>query len=432
MKIAIIGAGISGLTAAHYLRDRHELTLYESADRIGGHTATVDVDWQGRNYSIDTGFIVYNDWTYPNFIELLADLGVDTSPTEMSFSVRCDNSGLEYGGNNLNTLFAQRSNLLRPSFHGMLRDILRFNREAVRDLDDGRIAATTTLGDYLSENRYGSAFIDKYLLPMGCAIWSASTQRMIDFPLLFFVRFFKNHGLLSVNNRPQWYVIKGGSRSYLQPLTLGLQDRIRLNAQIESVRRGQGSVELTMADGRQLQYDQVVFACHSDQALALLGDATAAEREALGAIPYQSNEVVLHTDDSLLPRRRSAWSSWNYWLRELRQERAVLNYNMNILQGLESDTTFVVTLNATESIDPAKIIGQYNYSHPVFSLAGISAAQNIESFNGLNRSWFAGAYLGNGFHEDGVVSGKRVAAAINRLAAASGDKSQAREAPLHA
>ena len=190
MKIAIIGAGISGLTAAHYLRDRHELTLYESADRIGGHTATVDVDWQGRNYSIDTGFIVYNDWTYPNFIELLGDLGVDTSPTEMSFSVRCDNSGLEYGGNNLNTLFAQRSNLLRPSFHGMLRDILRFNREAVRDLDDGRIAATTTLGDYLSENRYGSAFIDKYLLPMGCAIWSASTQRMIDFPLLFFVRFF--------------------------------------------------------------------------------------------------------------------------------------------------------------------------------------------------------------------------------------------------
>jgi uncharacterized protein len=428
MKIAIIGSGISGLSAAHYLGDRHDLTLYESADRIGGHTATVDVDWQGRNFAIDTGFIVYNDWTYPTFIELLQTLEVRTQSTEMSFSVRCDATGLEYGGNNLNTLFAQRRNLLRPSFYGMLRDILRFNREAVQDLDSGRISAATTLGDYLTEKRYGDAFIDKYLLPMGCAIWSASTRRMNSFPLLFFVRFFKNHGLLSVSNRPQWHVIKGGSRSYLEPLTRGLQGCIRLNAQIKSVRRSQGEVELVMADGQQLLYDQVVFACHSDQALALLADASAVEHEALAAIPYQSNEVVLHTDDSVLPRRRSAWSSWNYWLRERQQERAVLNYNMNILQGLESDTTFVVTLNATESIAANKVIDQYSYSHPVFSLAGIAAAQQIESFNGLNRSWFAGAYLGNGFHEDGVVSGKRVADAINRMTTASGDRSQASEA----
>lgn len=239
---------------------------------------------------------------------------------------------------------------------------------------------------------------------------------MGDFPLLFFTRFFKNHGLLSVNNRPQWHVIRGGSRSYLEPLTREFADAISVNARISSVRRRPESVELIMANGRALQYDQVIFACHSDQALALIDDATRAERDALIDIPYQSNEVVLHTDESLLPRRRAAWSSWNYWLRERYQSRAVLNYNMNILQGLESDTTFCVTLNATESIASDKIIETFNYSHPVFSLDSIAAARKIQDFNGLNRTWFAGAYLGNGFHEDGVVSGRRVADAINRLA----------------
>ena len=415
MKIAIIGCGISGLSAAYYLRQDHELALYESASRIGGHTATVDIDWQGRRYAIDTGFIVYNDWTYPNFIELMQTLGVATKPTEMSFSVRCDNSGLEYGGNNLSTLFAQRRNLLRPSFHKMLQDILRFNRESVRDLDSGRLSATTTLGDYLRDNDYGENFIQQYLLPMGSAIWSASIDGMVDFPLVFFIRFFKNHGLLSVNDRPQWHVIEGGSRAYLDPLTRDFSNQIQCNSKIASVCRRSGTVELVMEDGHRAQYDQVIFACHSDQALALLGDATQAERDALGAIPYQSNEVVLHTDDSLLPRSRRAWSSWNYWLRERDQKRAVLNYNMNILQGLEADTTFCVTLNATESIVPEKIIDSYEYSHPVFSLQAIAAAKKIEDFNGLNSSWFAGAYLGNGFHEDGVVSGRKVADAINRI-----------------
>jgi predicted NAD/FAD-binding protein len=416
MNIAIIGAGISGLTAAYYLRHKHNIAVYEAAPRIGGHTATIDVEHKGRYYSIDTGFIVYNDWTYPNFIELMQELGVETQPTEMSFSVRCDQSGLEYGGNNLNTLFAQRRNLLRPSFHRMLRDILRFNREAIRDLESGRISATTTLGEYLVDNRYGEAFIYQYLLPMGCAIWSASTERMVDFPLLFFTRFFKNHGLLSVNDRPQWHVIKGGSRRYLEPLIREFSGAIRLDAKISAVRRRQDAVELVMANGLAVQYDQVVFGCHSDQALGLLGDASRAERDALEAIPYQSNEVVLHTDESLLPRHRAAWSSWNYWLRESQQQRAVLNYNMNILQGLKSDTTFCVTLNATEAISPNKIIDSFNYSHPVFSLESVVAARKIEDFNGLNRTWFAGAYLGNGFHEDGVVSGRRVADAINQLA----------------
>ncbi|MDH3218001.1 MAG: FAD-dependent oxidoreductase [Gammaproteobacteria bacterium] len=432
MNIAIIGAGISGLTAAYYLRRGHDITIYESAPRIGGHTATVDVRYAGRDYAIDTGFIVYNDWTYPKFIELIAELGVETRPTEMSFSVRCDDNGLEYGGNNLNTLFAQRINLMRPSFHRMLRDILRFNREAVKDLDSGRISATTTLGDYLAANRYCEEFTYRYLLPMGCAIWSASTSRMIDFPVLFFTRFFKNHGLLSVNDRPQWHVIKGGSRSYLEPLTREFSDSICVNAQIVSVRRRPGGVELVMANGHTAQYDQVIFACHSDQALGLLADATMAERDALTAIPYQSNEVVLHTDESLLPRRRLAWSSWNYWLRERYQQRAILTYNMNILQGIESDTNFCVTLNATESIAADKIIETFNYSHPVFSLESVVAAAKIDDFNGLNRTWFAGAYLGNGFHEDGVVSGRRVADAINRLAPSAPRDSLAAAETSHA
>ncbi len=414
MKIAIIGAGISGLAAAYYLNPRHEVTVFESAPRIGGHTATIDVQHRGCDYAIDTGFIVYNDWTYPNFIELLDSLGVATQPTEMSFSVRCDASGLEYGGNNLNTLFAQRRNLLRPSYYRMLADILRFNREAVRDLDSGRIARATTLGKYLEAGGYGDGFIYQYLLPMGSAIWSASTDGMLEFPLLFFVRFFKNHGLLSVNDRPQWHVVKGGSRQYLEPLVRGFAERIVCNADIAAVRRRDTGVELIMGDGHRARFDEVVFACHSDQALALLADASAAERTSLAAIPYQRNEVVLHTDTGLLPRKRLAWSSWNYWLRKRFQARAVLTYNMNILQGIESETTFCVTLNATEAIAPDRIIDTFEYSHPVFSLASVDAAHRIDAFNGLNRTWFAGAWLGNGFHEDGVRSARRVADAIAR------------------
>jgi len=415
MKIAIIGAGISGLTAAYYLTRNHEVKVFEAADKIGGHTATVDVRHEGLEYAIDTGFIVFNDWTYPNFIELMDELGVDSQPTEMSFSVRCESTGIEYGGNNLNTMFAQRRNLLRPSFHRMIRDILKFNREAIRDLDSGYISQATKLGEYLRANQYGEEFVYQYILPMGCAIWSASTERMIDFPLRFFVQFFKNHGLLSVNNRPQWRVIKGGSRSYLGPLTESFSQSILTNAKISRIRRLGDTVELIMSDGQVMTYDHVVLACHSDQALSLLGDASLAERRSLKAIPYQQNEVILHTDENLLPRRRVAWSSWNYLLRERFQERAVLTYNMNILQGIKSDSTFCVTLNATESIAPEKIVDRFNYSHPVFSLDSVRATSEIEQLNGNNNTWFAGAYLGNGFHEDGVLSGRQVATAINRL-----------------
>jgi predicted NAD/FAD-binding protein len=300
----------------------------------------------------------------------------------------------------------------------MLADILRFNRQLVADLDVGKLSPAATLGEYLEREGYGDEFVFRYLVPMGCAIWSASTTNMLEFPLQFFARFFRNHGLLSVNNRPQWRVIEGGSRAYLEPLTRGFADSIRLDARIDRVRRRTDGVEVVMEDGGVSVYDQVVFACHSDQALGLLADADPAEQSALEAIPYQTNEVVLHTDERLLPRRRRAWSSWNYWLRQRYQSRAVLTYDMNILQGIDSETTFCVTLNAGEAIDPGRIIDTFHYSHPVFSLASVDAVRRIETCNGSNRTWFAGAWLGNGFHEDGVVSGRRAAEAINRLPAA--------------
>lgn len=411
MKVAVVGAGISGLTAAYYLQNHCELTVYESAGQIGGHTATVDVRVNGENYAVDTGFIVYNDWTYPRFIELLDILGVDSQPTEMSFSVRNDEEGLEYGGSNLNTLFAQRRNLLNPGFWGMLKDILRFNREAAADLAAGYLAAGITLGEYLRIKGYGRVFINRYLVPMGSAIWSAETAVMLDFPLLFFVRFFNNHGLLSVNDRPQWRVLKGGSKSYLEPLTRGFRNNIVTAAGISAVRRETKGARISFANGATEHYDQVIMACHSDQALALLQDASQAEWEVLGAIPYRDNDVVLHTDSRLLPRNRRAWSSWNYWQRSSGQSRPVLTYNMNILQGLTltADTTICVTLNATDAIDPDKILGRYCYSHPVFSLTSVQAVSRWEEINGVRDTWFCGAYWGNGFHEDGVASGLRVA-----------------------
>ncbi|ARN73426.1 NAD(P)/FAD-dependent oxidoreductase [Oceanicoccus sagamiensis] len=412
MKIAVIGSGISGLSAAYLLQHDHEITVFESEDSIGGHTATMDVNVQGKDYAVDTGFIVYNDWTYPNFIRLMDELGVESKPTEMSFSVSCELSGLEYGGNNLNTLFAQRSNIFSPSYLKMIKDILRFNKESIEDLESGKIEEGMTLGEYLKRNGYGETFASKYLIPMGSAIWSASTDSMFDFPLLFFVRFFKNHGLLSVNNRPQWRVIKGGSREYLEPLTAGFKDRIRVNSPVSTVSRDESGVDVTLADGSVERFDQIIVASHSDQALSMLGDATVAEKEVLGAIPYQQNDVVLHTDDSILPNKKLAWSSWNYWLRSERQEQAILTYNMNILQGIEAPETFCVTLNATESIDNNKILGQYSYSHPVFSLESVAAAERWSDINGVNRTWFCGAYWANGFHEDGASSGIRVAKAL--------------------
>lgn len=455
MKIAIIGSGIAGLTSAYLLNRRHDITVFEASDWIGGHTHTVDVEVGGQHYAVDTGFIVFNDWTYPNFIRLLKQLGVGFKDTEMSFSVSDPLSGVEYNGHNLNSLFAQRRNLISPKFWGMVRDILRFNREALDDLNNQRIAANVTLGDYLRSNGYSERFTQHYIVPMGAAIWSMSLQDMLGFPLQFFVRFFKNHGLLSVSDRPQWCVIEGGSSSYVAPLTESFKQHIRLNCAVTRVERDGDGVTVHSAAGSE-RFDKLIFACHSDQALALLAEPTRLESELLGALPYADNDVVLHTDTRLLPQRPLAWASWNYRLggpsmplqgvaseglarRNQARKRSLLGvnehsepdfnaarpsavalqqdadqsaavtYNMNILQGIQSDTTFCVSLNQTAAIDPSKILARYTYAHPQYSLAGMAAQARWEELLGLNHSYFCGAYWANGFHEDGVVSALRVA-----------------------
>ncbi len=408
MKIAVIGTGIAGNVAARELCREHEITVFEAADHVGGHTHTHSVDDNGRPLAIDTGFIVFNDWTYPNFIALLDELGVSSQPGEMSFGVKCERTGLEYKGHTLNTLFAQRRNLLRPSFHRMLRDIMRFNREArslLEASDD-----SLTLGDYLRDNRYSTAFTDYYIIPMGAAIWSAEPRRMLSFPASCFVRFFANHGLLNIKNRPQWRVIRGGSSSYVDKLTAPFRQQIRLNTAVTGITRRTTHVEVCSASNATERFDRVFIACHSDQALAMLTDATPQEREVLGAIPYQQNDVVLHTDTSLLPRRRLAWSAWNYHRLAGDNAAVAVTYNMNLLQGLSTRQTYLVTLNNSAAIDPDKIIKRLSYDHPVFTQDGIAAQQRQGEINGIKHSYFCGAYWRYGFHEDGVVS------ALNALA----------------
>ena len=408
MKIAIIGSGISGLTSAYLLNRKHQITVFEASDWIGGHTHTVEVETAGKRFAIDTGFIVFNDWTYPHFIRLLGQLGVPYKPTQMSFSVSDPVSGTEYNGNSLNSLFAQRCNLISPRFWNMVRDILRFNREVIDDLNNYRIHPSMTLGQYLKAGGYCSRFTEHYIVPMGAAIWSMSLQAMLDFPLQFFVRFFKNHGLLSVNNRPQWCVIEGGSSRYIAPLSASFKQHIRLNCPVQRVERDAEGVNIYSTNGLE-RFDKVVFACHSDQALALLAQPSAQERQILGALRYADNDVVLHTDTRLLPQRPLAWASWNYRLGGPVEQPAAVTYNMNILQGIQSDTTFCVSLNQSAQIEPSKILGRYSYSHPQYSLDSVGAQSRHEELLGPNHSYFCGAYWANGFHEDGVVSALRVA-----------------------
>ncbi|MGC5703512.1 FAD-dependent oxidoreductase [Pseudomonas sp. NFXW11] len=411
MKVAIIGSGIAGLTCAYLLNRRHEIRVYEAGSWIGGHTHTLDIQLDGQTHAVDTGFIVFNDWTYPNFIRLLGQIGVRFKPTEMSFSVSDPASGLEYNGNNLNSLFAQRRNLLSPGFWGMLRDILRFNKAAQRDLQQQRIAADTTLGDYLHREGYGERFIQHYIVPMGSAIWSMSRVQMLGFPLQFFVRFFKNHGLLSVSNRPQWCVIEGGSSRYIEPLTATFRQHIRLDCPVQRVERDALGVVIHSSAGSE-RFDKVVFACHSDQALQLLASPSHAEQEILQALPYADNEVLLHTDTRLLPKRRLAWASWNYRLDASGENAAAVTYNMNILQGLNSSSTFCVSLNQSPAIDPAKVLARFTYAHPQYSLDAVAAQARWSELQGAQHSFYCGAYWANGFHEDGVVSALRVAQAF--------------------
>lgn len=415
MKIAIIGSGISGLTCGHYLHQQHDVTIFEANDYIGGHTATVDVELNGQSYAIDTGFIVYNDRTYPNFIKMMNEIGVRGVATQMSFSVRNDANGLEYNGHTITTLFAQKRNWFKPSFYRFIREILRFNQLAKAAAADAE-HSVQTLGEFLHHHQFSDYFCENYILPMGAAIWSSSLADMRAFPLTFFLRFFLNHGLLDITHRPQWYVIEGGSRAYIEPLTQGLRDKIRLNAPVEWLRRSGQGIELQV-HGKIEHFDEVIFACHSDQALALLSDANHLERELLGAMGYQANEVILHTDTSLLPKRKAAWASWNYRLAgDVDQETRLpaLTYNMNILQHIDSSETFCVTLNSSESINPNKVLRKFTYHHPVFNRAAIAAQQRKAEISGVNHTWFCGAYWHNGFHEDGVKSALDV---VTRLSA---------------
>ena len=403
MKVAIVGSGIAGMVAAHKLHPAHDITVFEANDYVGGHTHTHDIELDGQRYAVDTGFIVFNDWTYPNFMRLLETHGVGSQPSNMSFSVRCEKTGLEYNGTNLNGLFAQRRNLLRPSFYRMLRDILRFNREAPRVLDTAG-GDSESLGGYLQRNGYSRQFCQHYIIPMGAAIWSADPAQMYQFPVRYFVRFFHNHGMLSVNARPQWRVVRGGSRSYVEKLTAPFRDRIRLRTPIATVRRAAHHVDLTTIDGRRERFDRVFLACHSDQALRMLADATPLERAVLGAIRYQPNEAVLHTDESLLPRRRRAWAAWNYHVLPKARGHVAVTYNMNILQSLDSRSQLCVTLNYSEAIDPARIIKRIQYQHPAYTPAAVAAQQRHADVNGVSNTYFCGAYWRFGFHEDGVHS----------------------------
>jgi predicted NAD/FAD-binding protein len=405
MKIAVVGTGIAGNVVANRLARTHEITVYEAAGHIGGHTNTIDIELGGRRWAVDMGFIVYNDVTYPNFVSLLDELGVDSQPSAMSFSVSSRRDGLEYNGASLNTVFAQRRNLLRPSFYRMLLDILRFNRHAPALLEDGR--QPLSLGEYLDANGYSRQFMEHYILPMGAAIWSATPEGMRRMPAEFFIRFFHNHGLLSVTGRPQWRVIKGGSRSYVERLVASHRDRIRLNAGVQWIRRHPEYIELKAEGAEPERYDRVFLACHSDQALRLLADPTPQEREALGAILYQTNEAVLHTDVSLMPRRKRAWAAWNYHMpvdSEANDGRVTLTYNMNILQDLDAPVEFCVTLNNAAAIDPGKIIRTMEYDHPVFTPGAVAAQRHHRRINGARRTYYCGAYWRYGFHEDGVVS----------------------------
>ncbi|KKC99606.1 NAD(P)/FAD-dependent oxidoreductase [Photobacterium halotolerans] len=423
MKIAIIGTGIAGLTCAWKLHEHHDITVFEANEYIGGHTATVDIETASGHYAIDTGFIVFNNRTYPQFEALLKEIGIGRQPTEMSFSVQNDAIGLEYNGHDALSMFAQRRNFFRPDFYRFIRDILRFNKLA-READLEALASMT-LGEFLSSHKFSEYFCQNYILPMGAAIWSSTLSDMRAFPLPFFVRFFRHHGLLEVTNRPQWYVVPGGSREYVRSLTRDFADRIHLNEPVLSVQRSGPKAEIT-TERRQQYFDQVIFACHSDQALRMLADPTVNETQVLGAIPYQQNEVVLHTDRNMLPKAKRAWAAWNYHLPDhasRERQLASVTYNMNILQGIDSPETFCVTLNRTDDIDPQTILRRFSYAHPVFNTQSIAAQGQRALINGKQGCWFCGAYWYNGFHEDGVRSALDV---VNAIEGIDSDKRQTR------
>jgi predicted NAD/FAD-binding protein len=412
MRLAIVGSGVSGLVVAHLLHPQHDITVFEARDRIGGHVHTIQHEDGAGEWHVDTGFIVYNEANYPLFSKLLRRLEIATQPSTMSFSVRCDRTGLEYNGSTLRQLFVQKRNLVNPAYYGMIRDILRFNRDAPKAIAKG--VRGLSIGEYLESGRYSSRLADHYLVPMGSALWSMPPGRVLEMPAEFFVRFFENHGMLAVDNRPEWRVIQGGSNRYVETLVGPFRDRIRTRCPVTSVRRTPDAV---LVNGE--RFDQVVLACHSDQALEMLADPGPGEREVLGALPYQTNRVVLHTDTSVLPQRERGWGSWNYHIRGEEDAPVTVTYNMNMLQSLAADRTFCVTLNPPEWIDPAAVIYETSYSHPLYTLEGMEAQARHREISGVDRIHYCGAYWGFGFHEDGVRSGVEVATRLGAEAAST-------------
>lgn len=407
MRIAIIGGGISGMTAAYLLSEDHDVILFEANDYIGGHTHTHDIALDGKDYAVDTGFIVFNQKTYPNFVALMHRLGVSWRDSDMSFSVKCARTGLEFSPSSLGSMFAQRRNLFRPAFYRMILDALRFRREAVELFESDRFYAQT-LDHYLKAKRYSQWFIDYFIVPMGSAIWSADPDQFRNFPARYFAEFFHSHGFLEIKEQPQWLVIEGGSKQYVEPLTRPYRDKIRLNAPVRKVLRQDDHVVVEAEGSATEAFDAVVIATHSDQALNLLGDPSKAEEEILGAIGYQKNETVLHTDATLLPAKRTAWAAWNYHIPAAPLGRVAVTYHMNTLQGLSSKRAVCVTLNMTDAIDPDKIIKRLIYHHPVYSPRSLAARRRYDEINGRNRTYFCGAYWFYGFHEDGVRSALEV------------------------
>jgi len=409
MRIAIVGAGVSGLVVAHLLHHRHEVTVFEAADYAGGHTNTIRVDTPNETHHVDTGFIVFNDRNYPNFERLLTALGVAWQPSTMSFSVSDGIGDFEYSGASPNGLFANRRHLLTPSFHRMVADLARFNR-AARTLaaakDD---AGSPSLGEWLERQRFSRAFIDRLIVPQASAVWSADPRQMWTFPARFLAEFFDHHGMLGFRGRPRWRTIRGGSKRYVEALLARFTGRLRLGTPVAAVTREEDHVLVRPLGGEAERFDEIVLATHSDQALALLEDASPRERAVLGAIRYQDNEAVLHTDVRLLPRRRRAWASWNYHLSSESVGRTTVTYHMNRLQSLRAERDFCVTLNRTGAIDPAHVIRRIVYAHPVYTADAVEAQRRFEEINGWRHTHFCGAYWGWGFHEDGVRSALRVA-----------------------
>ncbi len=434
MKIAIVGGGISGLTAAYRLHPDHDITLFEANQHLGGHTNTVDVDTDAGKIPIDTGFIVFNDRTYPHFSHLLEQLRVQAMPTTMGFSVRCDQSGLEYCGSDFRSLFAQRTNLFRPRFHRMLWDIVCFNRFMMAKVDE--LDESLTVGEFLRRRRYGKMFIEQHFLPMAAAVWSCPRDTIENFPMKFIGEFYRNHGLLGLTDRPQWYVVRGGSRTYVEAMSRHFHDRVHLACPVTSLERTEAGVHVTTQRFGRTRFDYVVMACHSDQALRILGeDASRTERAVLGQFPYECNLAILHTDTSVLPRRRRAWASWNYLIQHLPPKKidaaadehgdgtaalqnhspaskVTVTYNMNMLQHIQSEQTYCVSLNCEADICPQQVLRKITYDHPIFTSRRNETQRRHQELLNHRRTSYCGAYWGNGFHEDGVVSGLRVCEAI--------------------